>query len=67
MIAMNIKASPKCAACKYWYDPSQLAISPKAPRIGLWTIDDNIRNKCLLNNLEMKSMASCKQFVNKLY
>lgn len=67
MTTVNIKASPKCAACKHWYDPSQLAISPKAPRIGLWTVDESMRNKCLIRGIEMKSMASCNQFVNKLF
>ena len=35
---VNIKYTKKCALCKNWYDPTNSAISPETPAIGLWKI-----------------------------
>lgn len=57
---VNIKHIKKCAFCKYWYDPANSAITPKAPNIGLWEIKDiNQKNLCLKKNIPMSANAFC--------
>ena len=59
-MVINIKQMKKCAFCQYWYDPTNSAIAPKAPQIGLWEIKD-INQKCLCTkkNIPMVSNAFC--------
>lgn len=45
MPTANIKTIKKCAFCKYWYDPTNSAISPRSPKINLWEYDDKITVK----------------------
>ncbi len=60
---INIKVAKKCAFCKHWYDPTNSAISPKAPNIGLWQIkDDNQRSLCMKKNIETPAFAGCPQY-----
>lgn len=64
---INIKSARKCAICKYWYDPTNSVLSPKAPNVGLWEITDiNKKCKCLKRNLLMPAFAVCgKDFESK--
>ena len=56
----NIKFTKKCAFCKHWYDPTNSAIAPKAPNIGLWEIKDtNQKCMCLKKNIHMPANAFC--------
>lgn len=57
---INIKHVKKCAFCKHWYDPTNSAIAPKSPVIGLWEIKD-INQKCLCTkrNIQMPAAAFC--------
>lgn len=66
MIAVDAKASKKCAFCKYWYDPKNEAIAPRRPRINLWEVDDKSIKKCLLHGYEMRSVQHCAQYECKL-
>ena len=53
-LVVNIKHIKKCAFCKNWYDPTNSAIAPKAPNIGLWEIKDtNQKCMCLKKNIHM--------------
>jgi len=55
---INIKTVKKCALCKHWYDPTNSAIAPKSPKIGLWEIKDiNQKCLCLKKNIQMSSNA----------
>lgn len=65
---VNIKTIKRCAFCKNWYDPTNSAIAPKSPAIGLWEIKDiNQKCMCLKKNILMSSNAFCsRDFVNKL-
>lgn len=45
MFTCNIEVVKRCAFCRYWYDPTNSAIQPKAPNINLWTIVDEKRSK----------------------
>ena len=59
-LIVNIKNIKKCAFCKNWYDPTNSAIAPKAPSIGLWEIKDvNEKRMCLKKNIEMSGIAFC--------
>ncbi len=59
-LVINIKSIKKCAFCKYWYDPTNSAIAPKAPAIGLWEIKEpNQKCMCLKKNIQMSANAFC--------
>ena len=55
MMTVNTKTVKKCAFCKYWYDPTNSAISPRSPKINLWEYDDKAKCKCLQKNYDMKA------------
>ena len=66
-LIVNIKTIKKCAFCKNWYDPTNSAIAPKAPAIGLWEIKDlNQKCMCLKKNLNMSANSFCGSFVSKI-
>ena len=67
-IVINIKHMNKCAFCKNWYDPTNSAIAPKSPAIGLWEIKDiNQKCMCIKKNINMSANAFCsRDFVSKL-
>ena len=59
-INVNIKNIKKCAFCKYWYDPTNSAISPVSPNIGMWKINDiNQKSLCAKKNIQMSANAFC--------
>ena len=59
-IIINIKHMKKCAFCKHWYDPTNSAIAPKAPQIGLWEIKDiNQKCLCMKKNINMVANGFC--------
>ena len=59
-LVVNVKNISKCAFCKNWYDPTNSAIAPKSPAIGLWEIKD-INQKCMFlnKNIQMLANAFC--------
>lgn len=67
-LVINIKTMKKCAFCKNWYNPTNNAIAPKSPAIGLWEIKDtNQKCMCLKKNLQMYANAFCsRDFERKL-
>lgn len=66
MLIANVKTVKRCAFCKYWYDPTNSAIMPKAPKIYIWTYDEKACNKCLRRNYLMKAGQSCSLYENKM-
>ena len=68
MYEINIKSKmmKKCAFCKHWYDPTNSAINPKVPNMGIWEYDYNARRKCLIKNTEQKGGEFCKRFEIKI-
>lgn len=66
MPTANIKSVEKCAFCKYWYDPTNSAISPRSPKINLWEYDDKGKMKCLQKKYDMKDSAFCSKYECKL-
>ena len=61
-LTVNIKSIKKCAFCKNWYDPTNSAIEPRSPVIGLWTIKDtNQKCLCVKKNIQMSANAFCSR------
>ena len=59
---INIRHMRKCAFCKNWYDPTNSAIAPKSPAIGLWEIKDtNQKCICLKKNIPTSANAFCSK------
>ena len=59
-IVVDIRHIKKCATCKYWYDPTNSAIEPQAPNIGLWKIKEvNQMNLCTKRNIKMQASVFC--------
>ena len=67
-LTLSVKFTKKCAFCKYWNDPTNSAITPKAPAIGMWQINDiNQKSMCLKKNIPMQANAFCSSdYVCKL-
>ncbi|MCF0111736.1 MAG: hypothetical protein HUJ58_07535 [Erysipelotrichaceae bacterium] len=66
MMTINIKSVHKCAFCKYWYDPTNSAITPRNARLNLWRFDENAKCMCMKKNFEMKAIATCPHYECKL-
>ena len=59
-LIVNVKHIKKCAFCRHWYDPTNSAITPKSPAIGMWQINDiNQKCMCLKKNIQMQANAFC--------
>ncbi len=65
-ININSKMMKKCAFYKHWYDPTNSAINPKTPSLGIWQYDANVRKKCLIRNIDQKGGEFCSRFEIKL-
>ena len=65
---INVKNMKKCAFCKNWYDPTNSAIAPKSPAIGVWEIKDiNQKCMCMKKNIQMSANAFCSSdFLSKI-
>ena len=59
-----------CAFCKYWYDPTNAAISPVNPRSGLWEYDREAKCPCLkqanARNLRPSYAQGCDKYECKI-
>ncbi len=53
-----------CAACKFWNDPANSAITPKMR--NLWLFDQDVKNKCLRSGCDRKANMGCPYFECKL-
>ena len=64
---INIKSYNVCAFCRYWYDPTNSAITPEAPQAGFWRFDMNRRELCMKKaGIKMRSWCSCSQYKCKI-
>lgn len=65
---VNVKNSSirKCAFCKYWYDITNTAIRPRAPKGGFWEFDPMARKQCLRRSNEQPATYCCPMFECKL-
>lgn len=68
MRRFNIKVNRACAFCKFWYDPTNSAIEPKAPASGVWEYDESVKKPCMKPHSTMKRMswACCNEYVCKI-
>lgn len=63
----NLKVARKCAFCKYWYDPTNSAIEPKTPAVGLWKITSpSAKCKCTKKNLSTLATSFCNYYECKI-
>lgn len=61
-LVINIKHMKKCAICKYWYDPTNSAITPKIPRQNIWIINDPSQKAlCMKRNYNTTANAFCSR------
>ena len=62
------KDFPKCAFCKFWHDPDDTYIEPKAPNMDQWAYDSTAKCKCLKNNMMKQAGAGvgCRNYVCKI-
>ena len=67
MDLVNIKTNRtvKCAFCRHWYDPTNVAIRPKNPAAGLWEYDSRMKSKCSMKNIETVGGLFCGKFEMK--
>lgn len=61
-VNIKLKSTKHCVFCKQWYNPTNSAINPKRPALGIWEYDGSARKKCLLKNTEYKAGEFCKYF-----
>ncbi len=67
VLQANMKNDNKiCAFCKYWYDPTNSAISPRDPRVGLWQYDGDVRKMCTKKGTERRGASGCPDFECKI-
>ena len=66
IVNITNKSFKKCAFCKFWYDPTNLAISPKSPKVGLWEYNRDISNICLKKNMKFKAINFCDKYECKI-
>ena len=66
MNTINIATTKKCAVCKYWYDPTNSAIMPRAPQINLWEYDDKAKRMCLKKGSMVSAGRFCGKYCCKL-
>ena len=66
MALVNIKNHKFCVICKHWYDPTNSALKPKSPSIGLWEYDNTAKNVCTLKNTQRRATEFCPNFQCKL-
>lgn len=62
----NVNVNKFCVFCKFWYDPTNSAITPKAPSIGLWEFDNKAKNICTITNIQRPAIGTCPKFQCKL-
>ncbi len=65
-VKINIKTAKKCAFCKYWYDPTNEAVSPKYPHMNIWEYDDKSKKKCLKKSIDIRANSFCSKYECKL-
>ena len=66
VVDINGRSFRKCAFCKHWYDPTNAAILPKAPPIGLWEYEPHMKRRCLLTNRELAAFHFCMHYECKV-
>ena len=55
-----------CAFCRNWYDPTNAAIKPRTPSVGLWEYDPKARNQCMMKNITTTGGQMCGKFEKKI-
>lgn len=67
--SFNVKGERKaCAFCKYWYDPTNSAISPVNPLSGMWEYDPAAKSYCTIHQGPAIALANnrCPKYECKI-
>lgn len=56
----------KCAFCRKWYDPKNVALHPRSAASGFWEYDPMMQAQCQIKNITTKGAQGCSQFVSKI-
>ncbi len=60
------ESTKKCAFCRNWYDPTNSAIRPKSPSVGIWEFDPAVMKPCIVRPGERKAFYCCPDFICKI-
>lgn len=63
---VNRPGGKRCAFCKYWYDPTNSAISPKNTIIGVWRYDEKAKKLCTKRNIHKYAFEICHYYESKI-
>ena len=66
MTQISVKITQRCAFCKYWYDPCNMHIEPRAGAPNIWKYESTAKCKCLKRNLTVPAFSACKYYVCKV-
>lgn len=68
MHTFNAKHCKYCCICKFWYDPTNSAITPVAPQINSWGVNGDMyqQKTCMKTNLPKPAVGSCPKFESKI-
>lgn len=66
LVNKNNNSVKKCAFCREWYDPTNSAIRPKAPAVGMWEFNPRAKAMCMQKNIELPSFHFCPKFSCKI-
>ena len=66
-VNINVKKVKYCGICKYWYDPTNMYISPVNPALNMWKMERDAKCKCLKKTgAETRATFMCSKFESKL-
>lgn len=63
---IRTKSGRKCAFCKHWNDPDNIAINPREPEIGLWEFNRDMKSECMERDCVKMATDFCLKFESKL-
>ena len=69
MHSFNSQSAQYCCICKYWYDPTNSAITPIAASINMWGITCDMYNDrkiCTKKNILKSAVDNCPYFNAKI-
>lgn len=65
-VSINGARFAHCAFCVHWYDPTNSAIRPLAPKLGRWEFDNTKSCFCAIHKINKLARLSCPKFSRKL-
>jgi len=63
-ILENCQKNRWCCFCKYWYDPTNSALTPRLNR-DMYDVDKTVKCRCTCKNLLTPAVGNCPKFEKK--